>query len=197
MPSIDHCWVGAACQAVVRNAPAKWYEFWIHLRAVDCPSPAVPPPCLLLSRRVAGREEGVLALSGVLQTCSAAVMLPAVSPCRRERGRGVNFVSANAFAVGGRVQALATACWSYLVQTDSAELCRECSKSAVLPSCFLLSRRVAGSREEVLELSVPIRSLWSGECKLVLLLAGLTWSNRQCCRRAPCSRALPGEGKRC
>ena len=26
----------------------------------------------------------------------------------------------NAFAVGGRVQALATACWSYLVQTGSA-----------------------------------------------------------------------------
>ena len=83
-------------------------------------SQLVPASCLLSSHRVARREEKVLALPGVLQTFKAKVMLPAVSPCRWERRRSVNLVRANAFAVGGRVQALTTACWSYLVQTGSA-----------------------------------------------------------------------------
>ena len=149
----------------------------------------MPPPCLLLSRRVARREEEVLALSGVLQIRSTTVMLPAVSPCRRERGRGVNFVSANAFAVGGRVQALATACWSYLVQTGSAAVvlpvvspCRRergsfvsANSACCATTCWSPeSRRFAGRRGEVLASSVPMRSLWVGECKLLLLLAGLT-----------------------
>ena len=107
-------------------------------------SQLVPASCLLSSRRVARREEKVLALPGVLQTCKAKVMLPAVSPCRWERRRSVNLVRANAFAVGGRVQALTTACWSYLVQTGSAAVmlpdvspcCRERGRGVNVVSSF-------------------------------------------------------------
>ena len=69
--------------------------------------PLVVPPC---------RQARVRGISFVwqVQTGSAAVVPHDVSPCRRERGRGVNVVSANEFAVGGRVQVFAGACWSYL-----------------------------------------------------------------------------------
>ena len=121
------CWVGAARQSMVRNTPDKWFEFLIHLPAVDvdCSNQAVPTSCLLLSRRVARREEKVLALSGVLQTRRANIMLPAVSPCCRERGRGVNFVRAQCVRCGW---ASASSCYCLLVLPGpNRQCCRRAS----------------------------------------------------------------------
>ena len=135
---------------------------WISL------SQLVPASCLLLSRRVARREENVLALPGVLQTRKAKVMLPAVSPCRWERRRSVNLVRANAFAVGGRVQALTTACWSYLVQTGSAAVmlpdvspcCRERGRGV-----NVVSAKLAGAGVNLLAQGNVEPRTNSGTCK--------------------------------